>query len=468
MQSGEFASPWNRIDRRRFLQIQAGLGATLGCGSWATSSPLLASSAPAPLFRDLSVIFLFMHGGPSQYETFDPKMELPASMRSRTGEIPTSLPGITFGSTFQQLAKRAHLFNVIRSFVPGNGNHDIKPIMSKDSLSANMGSLYSRAAGALRNDSAMPTNIMLYPSAVESDAGPPIKSFGDFESSGDLGHAFAPFVLGAGQGLQDDMRLHLSRDRLEDRRSLIRELDRLKHLSPIDRNLEGLDAFQQQAFDALLRDVSAAFDLSKEDASLVARYDTRSRFSVDRIDKKWNNHKHYVDHGTSIGKLLLLARRLCERGVGFVTLTTSFVWDMHADINNAPMDEGMDYVGAPFDHAVATFMDDVEARGLRDKILLVCCGEMGRTPKINAAGGRDHWGGLGPLLIYGGGTRGGQVIGRSSYDGGNPATPPITIPDLIATILHRLLDIERVRLASGLPKNFLDLLGKGNPIRELG
>ena len=108
--------------------------------------------------------------------------------------------------------------------------------------------------------------------------------------------------------------------------------------------------------------------------------------SKERISRKWNNREHYADHVATLGKLLLLARRLCERGAGFVTVTTSFVWDMHADINNAHMTEGMGYVGAPFDHAVAAFLDDCEARGLSDKILLVCCGEMGRTPALNGAG----------------------------------------------------------------------------------
>ena len=91
-------------------------------------------------------------------------------------------------------------------------------------------------------------------------------------------------------------------------------------------------------------------------------------------------------------------------------MTTDFVWDMHADKNNATMTEGMQYVGRPFDHAVSAFIEDVEARGLRDKILLVCCGEMGRTPKVNAKAGRDHWGGSAPLMLYGGGLKMGQVI----------------------------------------------------------
>ena len=213
--------------------------------------------------------------------------------------------------------------------------------------------------------------------------------------------------------------------------------------------------------------VSDAFDLQKEDPKLLAKYDTQTRFNSDRIDKKWKNHKHYADHGNSIGRLLLLARRLCERGCGFVTVTTSFVWDMHADINNAPMKEGMGYVGAPFDHAVAAFIDDIESRGMRDKVLLVCCGEMGRSPVINKAGGRDHWGNLAPLMLYGGGLKSGQVIGSSSRDGGQPASEPVTISNLMSTIVHSLLDVDQVRVTSGLPRNLQEAIARGTPIAGL-
>ena len=107
---------------------------------------------------------------------------------------------------------------------------------------------------------------------------------------------------------------------------------------------------------------------------------------VEKISKSWNNRPRYQNHVNNLGKLMLMARRLAERGAGFITVTTDFVWDMHADANNATMTEGMGYVGTPFDHAVSAFIEDVEARGLRDKILLVCCGEMGRTPQVNNKG----------------------------------------------------------------------------------
>jgi hypothetical protein len=454
-----------RMRRRQFLQV-----GSLALGGLKLSDLCAVrafAKANQKLLKDKSVIFLFMHGGPSQFETFDPKMDAPAGIRSATGEVKTTLPGITFGGTFERLARLAHKFSIVRSFVTGDGNHDIKPIMGRDTLGANMGSLYARVAGPLRADTALPTNVMLYPQAVNAEAGPAIKQFGDFSATADLGMAYAPFVPGAGNGLQQDLKLNLPQERLNDRRALLSALDQWKRRTDASGLVEGLGAFQQQALDTLSHGVSDAFDLSHEDPKLIERYDTAPSVPKERISKIWNNFQHYADHAATLGKLLLLARRLCERGCGFVTVTTSFVWDMHADVNNATMTEGMGYVGVPFDRAVSAFIEDVEARGLRDKILLVCCGEMGRTPNINTSGGRDHWGNLAPLMLYGGGLKMGQVIGQSSRNGGEPASNPVTIPDLIATIMHTLLDIGEARVTSGLPKNLIDALTRGEPIKGL-
>jgi uncharacterized protein (DUF1501 family) len=458
-----FLSHHRVASRRDFLRIGALGGTGLGL-TQLLHLKAIASNEPNYL-KDRSVIFVFMHGGPSQYETFDPKMDAPTSIRSMTGEIPTSIPGITFGSTFEKLAQRAHLFNIVRSFVTGDGNHDIKPILSDRTLKANMGSIYSRIAGPTRTATAMPTNVTLFPRAVREQAGPAIKNFGDFESAGPLGAAYSPFVPGDGANLQQDLRLNIPQARLEDRKQLLSQLDTLKRLADASPSIAGTTALQQQAFETLVSGVAQAFDLSQEDPKLIEGYDTEKLANIDRIDKKWNNHPHYADHGASIGKLLLLARRLCERGVGFVTVTTSFVWDMHADINNATMREGMGYVGTPFDHALAALIDDIEARGLRDKILVVCCGEMGRTPKINAAGGRDHWGEIAPLLLYGGGLPQGQIVGQSNREGSAPASDPIKIPDLIATIMDSMLNLDQVRLQRGLPRSVVDAASQGTPIR---
>jgi uncharacterized protein (DUF1501 family) len=124
----------------------------------------------------------------------------------------------------------------------------------------------------------------------------------------------------------------------------------------------------------------------------------------------------------------------------------------------------MQYCGKPFDHAVSAFVEDCEARGLSDKILLVACGEMGRTPRLNKNGGRDHWGGLSPLLLYGGGLNMGQVIGQSTRDAGEPATEPYGNENLLATVMHTLLDIGQVRLLTGLPQDLLRALTTPQPI----
>ena len=366
--------------RREFLR--AG-GLTLG--GLSLSQLLEARSLKNAPVTGRSVIFLFMHGGPSQVETFDPKMTAPAGIRSVTGEIPTTLPGVTFGGTFPKLARLAHKMAVVRSFVTGSGSHDIKPIVCGDTLGANMGSLYSRMAGLNHPVTGMPTNAALFPRAVDPRAGERTSKFGNFLSTGSLPRAFAPFAPGSGAGLQEDMKLTISRDRLDDRRGLLALLDEARRAADRSEAREGVDRFRSQAFDVILGGISDAFDLSKEDPRVVERYDTAGLISADRVSRSWNNWRKYVDHIRSLGKLLLMARRLCEAGCGFVTVTTNFVWDMHADKNNATIEEGLRYVGAPFDHAVSTFIEDLEARGLSDRIMLVACGEMGRNPKVNIA-----------------------------------------------------------------------------------
>jgi hypothetical protein len=279
---------------------------------------------------------------------------------------------------------------------------------------------------------------------------PGINNFGKFDSTGTLGSAYSPFVPGAGGEMQANMKLKVPMTRLDDRRSLLAGLDRLKRTFDVS-TASGLDNLTRQAFSTILGGAAEAFDLSKEDPTLVARYDTAPLVKPEQIDKKWNNHKRYADNAKSLGKLLLLARRLCERGAGFVTVTTNFVWDMHADVNNATVEEGMRYMGVPFDHAVSAFIEDLQQRGLTDKILLVCCGEMGRTPRVNRKGGRDHWGNLAPLLLSGGGLKMGQVIGQSDRNAGEPQTEPLRIPRLIGTVLNTLFDTGTLRLNQSVP-----------------
>lgn len=442
--------------RREFLRVGSlalgGLGLPL---SWQHA---LGATATPSLLTDKSVVFVFMHGGPSQIETFDPKMGAPIGISSVTGEVSTKVPGLTFGGTFPRLASLADRLTIVRSFRTGNGNHDVKPIVSPVTSNANLGSLYARIAGQNRPDSGMPTNVTLFPRSVDDSTMPAFKKLGDVEATGPLGAGYAPFSPSGGGDLQKDMQLNISMTRLDHRRLLLSQLDRIQRKLDQESRLNGLDALKEQAFSTVLGGVSQAFDLSKEDPDTIRRYDTAPLVNEEDIDKKWNNHERYADNAKSLGKQMLLARRLCERGVGFVTVTTNFVWDMHADANNAGVAEGMQYMGLPFDHAISTFLEDVHDRGLSDKILLVCCGEMGRSPKINARGGRDHWGALSPLMLAGAGIPQGQVFGQSTRDAAKPLSEPVEISHLVSTILNTLLDGPQVRLEAGTPQEVGDAL----------
>ena len=451
-----------RLGRRDFLRIG---GLTLG----GLSLPNLLTAAPSPTraITDKSVIFLFLHGGPSQFETFDPKMSAPVETRSATGEIATALPGVTFASSFPKLAKLAERLAVVRSYVPGDANHDIKPIVCKDGFGGNLGAAYANVVGGNHPETGMPTNLVLFPRAVEASSQAGQMGFGNFLATGPFGNTAAPFVPGGGGSLQKDMQLTLPMDRIEDRRVLLEGDSTASTASPLDvAQRDGVESTRDKAFSMLLRGVGDAFDLSKEDAKVVERYDTAPLVRPENIDKKWKNYNNYVDNAKSLGKLLLLARRLCERGAGFVTVTTNFVWDMHADVNNAPVAEGMRYMGPPLDHALAAFLEDVEARGLSDKILLVCCGEMGRTPRINKNGGRDHWGNLGPLLLAGGGLKMGQVIGQSARNGGEPNGEPVRIKNVISTVMHTLFDVGQLRVQRGVGREILQM-SEAEPIPGL-
>ena len=443
-----------RLGRRDFLRVG---GLALG----GLTLPQLYANAGAPLatagrpVTDKSVIFLFLHGGPSQIETFDPKMTAPVETRSATGEVKTAIPGVTFGGTFPKVAALADRVTVVRSFTTGDANHDIKPVVGKDSFGANIGAAYAAVAGGNNPATGMPSNVLLFPRAVDPAREPGQAGFGKFGSSGPFGAGTTPFQPDGDGSLKKDMKLTLPMEKLDDRRSLLAALDRAK--AGFAAEAEGMDSTREKAFSVLLGGVGEAFDLAKEDAKTVERYDTAPLMNADKIDKKWNNHKLYTDNVKTLGKLLLLSRRLCERGAGFVTVTTNFVWDMHADVNNAPMVEGMSYMAPPLDHALSVFLEDVRQRGLEDKILLVVCGEMGRTPRINGKGGRDHWGGSAPLLLAGGGLPMGQVIGQSTRNAGEPATEPVRNKNLIGTIMHTLFDVGKLRVTRGVGREVLTL-----------
>jgi len=441
------------MTRRELLSV-----GSLGLGGL-TLPTLLANQAQAGVGRSVlsgkSVIFLFQQGGPSQFETFDPKPDAPGGIRTVNGTIQTSLPGVFFGGTMSRLARHADKLTVVRSYQTNNGGHNIKPFVGPDSLNANLGVHYARVAGTTRSDTGLPTNMVLFPQSV-SDTVTRGRARGNLRATGDYGDSFAPFVPGAGGKLQDNMTVRLDRDRLfTDRRELLSQLDRLNNRLDASGQFDTIDSLTSQAFQLLLGGgVRNALDLSTVDRKTLAHYDTAHLARSHNWDKVNRGKRgYYTGHAKTLGRLLLTARRLCEAGCGFVTLHASYdgVWDMHADSNNLDMVDGMEAVGTTFDHAVAAFIEDIEDRGLQDEILLICSGEMGRTPRLNKRGGRDHWGRLAPLLIYGGGFEGGRVIGQSTRDGGQPTADPLGPRHLISSILHTVFDVGELRLRPSVP-----------------
>jgi uncharacterized protein (DUF1501 family) len=200
--------------------------------------------------------------------------------------------------------------------------------------------------------------------------------------------------------------------------------------------MQGLDSFEQQAFDLIQSRARETFDLNKEDPR------TRDRY------------------GKGLGEQMLMARRLCEAGVGFVTIHYGG-WDMHGGIAQA-----MKTTAPAVDHAVAAFIEDTTSRGMEEDVLLVITGEFGRTPRINGGAGRDHYAPLSTLALAGGGLNMGQVVGESTAKAELPKTRPITPQHLMATVFH-VLGIPQdlhYKDPTGRPVPMID---GGKPIAEL-
>ena len=244
--------------------------------------------------------------------------------------------------------------------------------------------------------------------------------------------------------------------------SAVARLDRLRRNTDSGGLISGLDTYQQQAFEMIARGVAEAFDLSKEDTRIVERYDTSKLFRMEDLTR-WFDMKRASN---LLGRQMLLARRLCEAGCGFVTVSDCG-WDYHANGNSPKRMAGIYPMGGQVDHAVSTFLEDVHERGLSDKILLIVTGEMGRTPRLNNNGGRDHYGELTPLLVAGGGLKMGQVIGQSDSQAGRAIGESYRPQHLLATILHTLFDVGRLRLEQQVPREIIRFAEASQPIDQL-
>jgi hypothetical protein len=398
--------------------------------------------------------------------TVRPAVAAPAEVRSITGEVQTRLPGITFGGTFTKLAALADRLAVVRSYASGSADHTyLLPASGGNAMKATMGALYARVAGTNNARTGIPNNILVLPEAVERG----LRLQGNFETGalptltapGDLGPSYRAFDPSGANEIQRNMELRIPAERFEDRRYLLAQLDDLRRDLDTGGAMAGADRFQQQAFDVISRGVAAAFDLSKEDPRIVARYDTSQLLRNDDVQRYYDMRRA----SNLLGKQMLLARRLCEAGCGFVTVSDCG-WDMHAN-NNSPRNmTALAPMTSQVDHAVAAFLDDVAERGLSDKILLVITGEMGRTPRRNNNGGRDHHANLTTLAFAGGGLRMGQVIGRSDRLAASPATERYGPPQLLATVMHTLLDVGEVRVQRELGR-VASVLSENQPIPGL-
>lgn len=460
--TGQKTRDCSGLSRRDFLRAGA-----LGLGGLTLPGLLAARAAAAKsgsYVNDKSVVLLFLGGGPSHIETFNPNMQAPAPYASITGEVATSLPGVSFGGTFEQLAKHAHKMALVRSFTHPVGDHvkAIAHVLSGGTDPAgdgkqgySMGAVYSRLRGANHPQTGLPTYSILTSDEVDGQYKNEKGRIENGSRPGSLGLGCAPFDPSGGGPALKNMQLKIAAERLDDRRALLSGLDKLNRQIDSSGLIEGLDKFETQAIDLITGGASEAFNLKKEDKRTVERYDT-SKF---RVGKK-------EFQPSQLGRQMLLARRLCEAGCGFVTVQNSG-WDMHADGNNPGVAAGMEMLGRPLDKAVSAFLEDVEDRGLADKVLLIITGDFGRSPTINKSGGRDHWPKLCTLALAGGGLKMGQVIGQSAKNNDVPATEPISTPHLMATVMHTLFDPTVLRLDSSVPRELTQLIERGEPIKAL-
>jgi hypothetical protein len=423
--------------RRGFLQ--AGVLGLTGLTLADVLRSRAARAASGKPVKDTSVILIWKGGGPSHLDTWDLKPAAPAEFRGDFQPIASSVPGIDVCELLPQSAAQMDKFAIVRSVTHPDAGHEsashylltgYKP--TNDIPSNEMpsyGSVTAKERGPRRPG--LPAYVAL-PQAPRSSA------------AAYLGVAYNPFSVGADPS-QNNFSVRnltlpngLSLSRLESRRALLKNIDTLRRESDQSGLMEGLDAFTQKAFEMVTSPAAQrAFALDREDADLRDRYGRNK-----------------------LGQSLLLARRLVEAGVTFVTVDAGG-WDTHA--NNF---ESLRKKLPEFDQGWGTLMADMAARGLLDNTLVLVWGEFGRTPRINTNAGRDHWPGAMSVVLAGGGLQMGQAIGQSDAKAEYPKERPLTPEDILSTMYH-VLGIDQEKEYYNDAERPIKILGTGSPIKEL-
>lgn len=417
------------LSRRDFLQAGT-LGAVgLGMTEWAA----LEASGAVDRNRDVNGIMIFNLGAPSQLDTWDMKPNAPAEIRGPFNPIETAAPGVTISEMFPGMARHGDKISYVRSVyhtaaaVHDTGHQMMQTgrLFSGGLESPHVGCVVGYLKGRKTD---LPPHVVL-PEKMGSTGG----NLPHGQEAGFLGKQFDPFVLNTDPSAKDfrvpdllpppDLPVVRS-DRRRKLRDLVDTAVKEFEASP---QAKLMDASFEQAY-RLMTSAQAreAFALEQEPDSIRDRYG-RNRF----------------------GQCLLLARRLIERGVRFVTVNTfltvfnEITWDIHGSVPFTSI-EGMKKLVAPmFDQGVTALIEDLEQRGMLQNTVIPVLGEFGRTPKVNPAGGRDHWPQVWTVWFAGGGIQGGRVVGQSDETGGYPADRPVTTAEIVATIYKSLgVDLE--------------------------
>jgi uncharacterized protein (DUF1501 family) len=431
------------ISRRSLLTLGA-----LGLGGLTLPDLLrlrATASTAGQQTSDTAVILLWLDGGPTQFETYDPKPDAPAEYRGPRGTIQTNVPGIQIGELLPRHAQIADKFAIIRSVAHGESGHGsaIKNLNTGylHPANTNEGTFLYPGVGAnvakMREHQhhGMPHYVCVPTSTIFK---------GDAAGGVYLGSAYDPFAANPNDGAAGLIPpIDLTTARLQDRQNLLSALDLLDRAVDGSGMMDGMDAFTRQAFEMVTGPKArAALDLSREPVMTRERYGTTA------------------ENGHAWGQSCLLARRLVEAGVSFVAVGMGG-WDDHAN----GLEQNLPRRAPIYDTAVSALIQDLYDRGLDQKVLVLAWGEFGRTPRLNR-GGRDHWPSSMSVLLAGGGMPMGQVIGSTTSRGERPQDRPLHPNDVLATVYHHLgIDHHHTFVnPQGRP---VPLLPNGQPIAEL-